>query len=155
MKLVVAGLVAVALLFAVAVGVSARDDDRAPGDPANSGLSFVDDLFPARRLNGGDARAGGAPCVQGETLAVNRNGTCTFTVPDGVQRIDLRRLAGSGRVLVDLDPPGDGLVQTIDTAKQGPDGDDPDAYRLAVVDDPSVVTVRCAGPQLCTIALEG
>ena len=61
----------------------------------------------------------------------------------------------AGDTLVELVPPGGGLVQTIDTAIAGPDADDPDAYRLAVVDDPSTVTVRCAGPQACRLALGG
>ena len=153
MKLVVAGVVALVVLFLVAVGVAARDDDRPAGDPTGSALSFFEDLFPPPTLDGDGARAGGATCVQGEALVVVRNGTCQFIVPDDVQRVALRRIAGSGRVLVDLVPPGPGLVQTIDTATAGPDAGDPDAYRLAVVDDGSTVTVRCAGPQPCQLVL--
>jgi hypothetical protein len=155
MKLVIAVLVAVVVLLAVAIGVAARDDDRPAGDPAGSGLALIEDLFPPRQLDGDDARAGGAACVQGSTVTLGRNGVCPFVVPDDVERIALRRLAGSGRVLVELVPPGGGLEQTVDTAKPGPDRDDPDAYRLAVIDDPSTVTVRCAGPQPCQLSLDG
>jgi len=154
-KLVVAGIVAIGVLFAVAVAVAARDDDGPAGDPTDSALSFVEDLFTPRVLDGDDARAGGATCVQGSALVLARGATCTFVVPDDVERIALRRVAGSGRVLVEALAPGGGLVQTADTAAAGPDAGDPDAYRLAVIDDPTTVTVRCAGPQLCQLSLGG
>ncbi len=154
MKVVIVVLVVVLLLFAVAVGVAARNDDRSPGDPTSSGLSFFEDRFPPRRLTGQDAVKGGARCVQGDTLELAGNGTCVFIVPDEVQQVRLRRVAGSGPVTVELVPPGDGLQQKIDTAKNGPKDDDPDEYRLGVVDDGSRITATCRGFQPCRLELE-
>ena len=48
----------------------------------------------------------------------------------------------------------DGLVQRVDTGVDGPKDDDPNAYRMGVVDDNSRVTARCTGPQLCRVTLE-
>ena len=135
-KLVVGGVVAVVvLLFLVAVGVAARDDDRPAGDPAGSALVFFEDLFPPANSTATTRDAGGATCVQGDTLVVARATGVPVHVADAVQRIALRRIVGSGQVLVEVVPPGGGLVQTVDTATAGPDADDPDAYRLAVIDD--------------------
>jgi hypothetical protein len=153
MKLFVVGLVAVGILFFASVGVALRDDDRAAGDPARSRLEQIEGIFPPRVLRADDARAGGALCVDGDGFTLVRNATCAFVVDDDVQRIDVRRVVGSGQVTVELTPPN-GLRQEIDTGVVGADTGDPDAYRLAVVDRPSTMTIRCVGRLPCRLELD-
>jgi hypothetical protein len=147
MKLVVFGLAAVALLFFVAFGFAARDDEGGSADPDGSALSLVERFFPASTLTADDARSVGAPCLSGDRLVVAPSGACTFEVPGDVERVELRRVQGSGQATVTLDPPGDGLRQQLRTS--GP----ADPLRFAVVDDPSRLEISCLGPQVCQLAL--
>jgi hypothetical protein len=153
MKLFVIGLIVVGALFAVSAGVGLRNDDDAAGDPAQSRLELIEGIFPPRLLRADDARKGGAPCVDGNGFTLGRNTTCAFVVDGDVQRFAVRRVARSGQVIVELTPPS-GLRQRIDTGVAGPDAADPDAYRLAVVDRPSTVTIRCEGRQPCRLELD-
>jgi hypothetical protein len=152
MKLIVIGLAVVVLLFAVAIGVAARNDDRSTGNPSASRLAFLEDLFPPRTLSAADAEKAGAGCLRDDGFVVV--GSCAFTVPDGVRRVALRRINGSPPLTVTLKPPSGRLVQEFNTAKAGPNKDDPDAYRLAVVDDGSELQMVCGAVGPCPIALD-
>jgi hypothetical protein len=169
MKRIVIGIAVVVVVFVGAVLLAVRTGDQPVGDPTRSGFNFLGELFSPRTLRGADARAGGATCVDGDSLTLRRNETCSFTVSadvqsddvqgddlqgDDVRRIDFRRTAGSGRVIVEANPGGDGLRQRIDTATPGSHTDDPDLYQMPVLVDPTVVTVLCLGPAPCRLQLE-
>jgi hypothetical protein len=148
-KLVVAAGVLV-LLCAAALGFSARDDQGSVGDPADSPLAFLTELFPQRDLDGEDVASVECFDAPTATFAVAAAATCSFVVPDGVERIRARWAAGAAEAV--LARPSS-LTQTYRADDEPQDADRPDEVDMPVFGDGTVLTLSCAGAAACAMSL--
>lgn len=152
----VAVLAAVALLFGVAFALSATAG-RAPsgfGEPVSSHLRLVESVLRPSTLSPADLRRGRSTCLEGTSLVLNPGSGCKVIIPDGVQRVALRRVAGAGPMLITMSA-GGGVTQVLSTGDPSPDLLEPDRLRLAVPHNGTTMTLSdCTGPARCRVDLE-